>query len=67
MGAEMIPIIGCLSFFGSIITIVVLSQRTKLRMKEYQLEQMRLENEAHQLAIEEKRIQLALLEQTRPY
>jgi hypothetical protein len=63
--AILIPIIGCLSFFGTIITIVVLRMRSSLRMKEMQLEELPLENEARQLAIEEKRLLLVLDDQAR--
>lgn len=61
----LIPIIGCLSFFGTIITVTVLRVRSSLRMKELHLEEMRLENEARQLALEEKRLLLVLDDQAR--
>ena len=58
-----IPIIMFLGLFGTIITVNVVSARTKLRMKDYELEQMRLANEAKQLEIEEQRLRLTLLDE----
>jgi regulator of RNase E activity RraA len=57
------PVIGCVSVFGTIITVSVVRARTKLRLKEYQLEEMRLANEARAMEIEEQRVRLALADQ----
>jgi hypothetical protein len=60
-----IPVILFGGLFTTIITVSVVRMRSSLRMKELQLEELRLENEARQLAIEEKRLLLVLDDQAR--
>ena len=58
-----IPIFGCICLFGTIITVKLVGNRTKLRLKEYELEQMRLANEAKQMELEEHRLRIMMVEQ----
>ena len=58
-----IPLVMFLGLFGTIITVKFLNARTRLKLKEYELEQMRLANEARQLELEEHRLRIMMVEQ----